>query len=132
MTNKYLEKIAFDLGVGKKLGTFAKNITGESVREARTAANLHSSINSQRESVAKSFKRVMDTGPVSATDKIRHEAHASGMAYIHDIAKQNVPNVGRSVVDHAVHARNSARLGTVAVATGAGTAALASKNKGTK
>jgi hypothetical protein len=127
MENRYLEKVSgFGGTLGKIVGKYAKNLTGETVRETQRAANLHKSMDAAAhasESMNKSFKDTMsrngpkkNMGEFFLNREAKVQAKKSGMDQMRNAATKEVPHTTQSHVDSAIKARDATRKGTALAA----------------
>lgn len=145
MTNKYLEKIAgiSVSGIKSAVGKYAKNLTGETVRETKKALDVTSSIKSEwatsesaHQAYGKQLSEAMKNGSKKEkesisermSDHFRDRRHnINGMGSMEDAVKKHIPPTTESDLASAIKSRNNTRIGTASFAGGALLGGVAAK-----
>lgn len=132
-------------GVKNAVGKFGKNLTGETVRETRTAVNLHKDMNHQFKSQHSVHTDYMNTvGSALKSSKNGDKSFyaeslgramdenrniSSGMSRMSETAEKHVPFKSESDLASAIKSRNRTRAATGAVVGAAAVGASVRKNK---
>ena len=142
MSNKYLEKIAGSLsGVGKAVGNFAKNVSGENLRTAKTYTQAHLGISDLQVGAGKAaldskaaFKQHF-SGPANAGRRSNYAASVNENKLVQtktlrDASSKIEGAFGRQPdVADAQRATRNARIGAGTAAVAGAGAAVGSKER---